>query len=54
MKLTDIRKTYHNRNNDVQALKGITLDLSSNGITVILGPSGCGKTRMVGVRWKVK
>ena len=49
MKLTDIRKTYHNRNNDVQALKGITLDLSSNGITVILGPSGCGKTTLMNI-----
>ena len=36
MKLRNIRKTYHNRNNDVQALKGISLDLDTNGITVIL------------------
>ena len=47
MKLRNIRKTYHNRNNDVQALKGISLDLDTNGITVILGPSGCGKTTIL-------
>ena len=49
MKLTDIRKTYHNRNNDVQAIKGISLDLDTNGITVILGPSGCGKTTLMNI-----
>ena len=32
MKLRNIRKTYHNRNNDVQALKGISLDLDINGM----------------------
>ena len=47
MKLRNIRKTYHNRNNDVQALKGISLDLDTNGITVILGPSSCGKTTLM-------
>ena len=49
MKLRNIRKTYHNRNNDVQALKGISLDLDTNGITVILGPSGCGKTTLMNI-----
>ena len=42
MKLIHIQKTYHNRNNTVHALKGIDLDLSTNGIIVILRPSGCG------------
>ena len=32
MKLIHIQKTYHNRNNTVHALKGIDLDLSTNGI----------------------
>lgn len=49
MKLDNIRKTYHNKNNTVEALKGISLDLSDNGITVILGPSGCGKTTLMNI-----
>lgn len=47
MKLRNVRKTYHNQNNDVEALKGISLDLNNNGITVILGSSGCGKTTLL-------
>lgn len=47
MKLNNIRKTYYNQKNEVEALKGITLDISSNGITMILGPSGCGKTTLL-------
>ena len=49
MKLIHIQKTYHNRNNTVHALKGIDLDLSTNGIIVILGPSGCGKTTLLNI-----
>ena len=49
MKLENIKKTYHNRNNVVEALKGITLDLHHNGIIMILGPSGCGKTTLLNI-----
>ena len=49
MKLDNIRKIYHNKNNTVEALKGISLDISDNGITVILGPSGCGKTTLMNI-----
>ena len=49
MELIHIQKTYHNRNNTVHALKGIDLDLSTNGIIVILGPSGCGKTTLLNI-----
>lgn len=49
MKLIHVQKTYHNRNNTVHALKGIDLDLSAGGITVILGPSGCGKTTLLNI-----
>lgn len=47
MKLNNVRKIYHNKNNDVEALKGISLELNNNGITVILGSSGCGKTTLL-------
>lgn len=47
MILKNITKIYHNKNNDVEALKEINLDLNNDGITTILGPSGCGKTTML-------
>lgn len=49
MKLIHINKTYYNKNNKVHALKDINLDLSQNGITMILGPSGCGKTTLLNI-----
>lgn len=49
MKLNNIRKTYHNQKNEVEALKGIMLSIDSNGITMILGPSGCGKTTLLDI-----
>ena len=47
MKLINIRKVYHNKKDNVEALKGITLDLDHNGIIMLLGPSGCGKTTLL-------
>lgn len=47
MKLIQVDKIYHNRENDVHALKKITLDLNQTGFTMILGPSGCGKTTLL-------
>lgn len=49
MKLKQIRKIYQNQNGDVEALKGITLTLENNGMTMILGPSGCGKTTLMNI-----
>lgn len=49
MKLSNIKKTYHNKNNTVEALKGITVDLENKGIIVLLGPSGCGKSTLLNI-----
>ncbi|MCL2677620.1 MAG: phosphate ABC transporter ATP-binding protein PstB [Clostridiales bacterium] len=33
--------------NDFKALKGVTMDIDSNGITAFIGPSGCGKSTLI-------
>ena len=42
MKLSHIHKVYHNKNNDIHALKDINLTIANQGLTYIIGPSGCG------------
>ena len=44
IKLMDIHKQYKVEGRDVQVLRGISLDIPEDRITVILGRSGCGKT----------
>jgi len=50
IKLKDVVKTFNfGRHNQFTALKGISLDISLNRITVIKGPSGSGKTTLCSV-----
>lgn len=49
MKVSNITKIYHNKHNDVEALKGITLEVNNTGIIVLLGPSGCGKSTLLNI-----
>lgn len=47
IKLMDIHKQYKVEGRDVQVLRGISLDIPEDHITVILGRSGCGKTTLL-------
>ena len=47
IKLMDIHKQYKVEGRDVQVLRGISLDIPEDRITVILGRSGCGKTTLL-------
>ena len=49
MKLSHIHKVYHNKNNDIHALKDINLTIANKGLTYIIGPSGCGKTTLLNI-----
>jgi len=50
IELQDVSKTYGaGRRNEFIALRGITLTLNTNEITVIRGPSGSGKTTLLSI-----
>jgi putative ABC transport system ATP-binding protein len=45
----NVTKVYGSGNSQVQALRGIDLDVSPGELTMLVGPSGCGKTTLLSV-----
>ena len=42
-----VRKTYRSQADDVEALKGIDIDIHAGELVMVMGPSGNGKTTML-------
>lgn len=49
IKVNEITKSYGNKENRFQVLKGITFDIQDEDFMVLLGPSGSGKTTLLNV-----
>ncbi len=49
LKLVDITKNYLSGDNEVKALKGISVEFRKNEFVSILGHSGCGKTTLLNI-----
>ena len=49
LKLKKIEKIYSMGENEVHALKGLTINFRQNEFVAVLGPSGCGKTTLLNI-----
>ena len=47
IKISSVVKTYETGNQQVQALKGVSLTVRKGEMVAIMGPSGCGKTTLL-------
>ena len=47
--LRNIRKFYGSGENRIEALKGVSLDLFENELSLLVGPSGCGKSTLISI-----
>ena len=45
----DVTKVYGTGNAQVEALRGINLNIYGGELTMLVGPSGCGKTTLLSV-----
>ena len=49
LKICNLSKNYHSRNNETKAIENLTFDVYENEILAIVGPSGCGKSTFLSV-----
>ena len=49
IQLQDIHKTYHTGDVDVQAVRGVTLDVAQGEFVALMGASGSGKSTMMNI-----
>jgi len=47
--LQDIRKNYYMGKQELQVLKGVTLDITRNEYVALMGPSGSGKSTLMNI-----
>ena len=49
LKLEKIKKVYKMADQEVEALKGVSIEFRKNEFVSVLGPSGCGKTTLLNI-----
>ena len=49
LKVHNISKNYHTKDNEIKAINTLSFDLYNNEILAIVGPSGCGKSTLLSI-----
>ena len=49
LKITNLKKTYHNKKLETEAVSDFSFDLKKNEFICIVGPSGCGKSTILSI-----
>jgi NitT/TauT family transport system ATP-binding protein len=47
IRVTDVDKTFSRRGQEIEALRGVSLDIADGEFVSLLGPSGCGKSTLL-------
>ena len=47
LEVKNLRKTYHDSNGEIEAIKNINFDIYEEEFVSIVGPSGCGKSTLL-------
>lgn len=48
---SDLTKTYHLGNQQIQALRGVSIRLNRGEFASVMGPSGSGKSTLMHLTW---
>lgn len=49
LKINNLSKNYHTKNNEIKAIDNLTFDVYKDEIPAIVGPSGCGKSTLLSI-----
>ena len=49
LKVDRLSKNYHTKDNEIEAIKDLSMDVYQNEILAIVGPSGCGKSTLLSI-----